>query len=366
MPFTRPTLAELASRILGDFQTRITGATTFLRRSVVYILSRVLAGAFHLTYGFLDFQSKQLFALTADTDYLDQHGSELGIPRTASTKATGSGTATGTAATALPINSELQSSTGVVYLTDAAYTIGAGGSVLISFTAKEAGADGNDLAGITLTFVSPIPGVNTSVTVDSNAIDGGANQETDEPYRTRILARKRRPPHGGANFDYVEWAKEVSGVTRAWAVSNYQGNGTVALIFARDNDATLFPSAAEIATVRSYVISHADPITGETVGIPVGAENGFFTPTPAPKTIDFNIAIYPNTAAVQAAVRSQLEDLMIDKGGPEQTIYLSQMTEAISAATDEERHRIILPSTDQTATQVQIHVLGTITFSELT
>lgn len=365
MPFTRPTLLALITRILADFQTRITGASTFLRRSVINILSKVIGGAVHLMYGYLEYQKDQGFALTADTDFLDAHGSEFGIPRTAASYATGTGTVTGTPGTTIPINSELQSSTGEVYLIDTAYTIGVGGTVSVDFTAKVAGADSNDDALVILTFVSPITGVNTSVTVDLNGISDGVDEETDEPYRTRILTRKRKPPHGGADFDYEEWAKEVSGVTRAWSIPMYHGIGTVALVFVRDEDDSIFPSVAEIATVRAYLLSHSDPITGETVGVPVGAEPGFFTPTPEAKAINFTLEIYPDTTAVRTAIQSQLEDLMIARGGPEQTIYLSQISEAIGAAAGEERHNIISPTEYQTATAIQIHTLGNIAFSEL-
>jgi uncharacterized phage protein gp47/JayE len=322
-----------------------------------------MGGAVHLMYGFLEYMKNQLFALTSDTEFLDKHGSEFGVARTAAVAATGTGTATGTATTVIPAGSELQSSTGSVYETDAAYTIGAGGTVSVDFTAKVAGDDSNNDAGVTLTFVSPVTGVNTTVTVDANGIADGVDEETDEPYRTRILTRKRKPPHGGADFDYEEWAKEVAGVTRAWSIEDYQGIGTVGLSFVRDNDTTIFPSASEITTVENYIVSHTDPITGETVGKPVGVT--LYMITPVAKTIDFTLAIFPNTTAVQTAITSQLEDLMTERAGSEQTIYLSQMSEAIGGALDEERHRIDFPTEDQTATATEVHVLGDITFSEL-
>ena len=61
MPFTKPTLQEIVDRIDSDIQSRITGATTFLRRSILKVLGRVLAGAIHLLYGYLEFQKDQLY-----------------------------------------------------------------------------------------------------------------------------------------------------------------------------------------------------------------------------------------------------------------------------------------------------------------
>ena len=96
-------------------------------------------------------------------------------------------------------------------MTDADVTLVAGTGTL-ALTAKVAGADGNDNAGITLSFVSPIASVNTTVTVGADGLSGGSDQESDTALRNRVLTRKRQPPHGGADFDYEVWAKEVSGV----------------------------------------------------------------------------------------------------------------------------------------------------------
>lgn len=365
MPFDIPTLQEISDRIESDFETRISGATSFLRRSVLKVKARVYAGAVRLLYTYQQFRANQLFATSADGEWLEIHGAEFGIQRTAAVKAAGTGTATGTVGTSIPVGTELESATGEIYETDSTVSVGAGGTVSLDFTAQTAGEDWNDDSGVTLTFVSPIIGVNTSVTVDSNGISGGADEETDTAYRQRILNRKRRPPHGGADFDYETWMLEVSGVTRAWSIPEYQGAGTVGCVFVRDNDSDLIPSASEIETVRDYIITHTDPITGKTVGIPVTAEPGLFMITPQKLTMDFTIQLSPNTTAVQNSVESFLEDLILTKGGPEQSIYLSQINEAIGNAVGEDYHILDSPSSTTTAAANQVHVLGDITFLSL-
>lgn len=54
--------------------------------------------------------------------------------------------------------------------------------------------------------------------------------ETDAAYLARLLDYIRRPPAGGNKFDYVKWAKEISGVTKAYCVPIGQGLGTVDVI----------------------------------------------------------------------------------------------------------------------------------------
>ena len=81
MPFDRPSLSELVTTAISDIQTRITGASTLLRRSVLRVLAKVQAGANHLLYGYLDYIAKGIFILTSDEFQLRSHGIEWGIDR---------------------------------------------------------------------------------------------------------------------------------------------------------------------------------------------------------------------------------------------------------------------------------------------
>lgn len=364
MAFTRVSLSTIVDRIKSDFETRITGATSLLRRSFLAVTSRVNAGAFHLMYEYLDYQAKQLFASTADEAGLETHGDEWGKTRNAAVAATGSGTATGVNGTNIPADTQLQSTDGNVYSTDALVVV-AGGIAVLAFTADVAGSASNDDPSITLTFVSPIVGVDTDFTVDTDGIINGADEETDDDYRTRILQRKRQPPFGGAETDYIQWMLEVSGVTRAWALPLYQGAGTIGCAFVRDDDVSIIPDPGEIATVRSYLISHTDPGSGLTVGMPVTALPGLTMITLSPLTITFIIKIRPDTADVRAAIEANLDDLFLRDAGPNQAIRLSKIREAVSLATGELDSVLISPSNDVTASSTQIQNRGGVTWETL-
>ena len=362
MPFNRPTLQQLVTRITTDFSSRIIGATSFLRRSTIKIMGIVYAGAVYLVYGYLEYQSLQLFITDMDDENLVKAGAEYGVNQTPTAKSTGTGLATGTVGKIITEDSEIQSDAGLKYIIDADYTIPASGEVDISFIAEEAGANYNDDAGIELTFVSPIPGVDTIIIVDTAGVINGLDIEDLDLYRARVLTRKRKPPHGGASFDYVEWVKEVAGNTRAWAFKQYNGKGTVGVAFVRDNDTPIIPDSTERATTREYIVSHTDSITGETVGCPVGAEPGLFMIALSLKAIDFNIAITPNTAAIQAAGEQKLRDLFLASGGPGVTISKSQFTTAIGAIQNESAHEIADNKNISSATN-EVPVLGTVTWS---
>jgi uncharacterized phage protein gp47/JayE len=350
-------------RIQSDIRNRIENPTTFLRRSAFRVLARALAGSHHLQYGYLVFMKDQLFVSTAETDFLEIMGNELGIARKEGSKTQGNVTATGTNGINIASGTRLQSSSGNIYTVDSTVAI-AGGTATLAITAEDNGDDYDEAAGTTLTFVTPISGVDSVVTVDSNTLTGGLDDENDTLYRARILDRKRQPPHGGASFDYVKWSKEVSGVTRAWSFPQYNGNGTIGVAFVRDGDTDIIPNETQRQVVRDYIVSHSDPITNITVGCPVTAEPGLLMITLSELALNFSIRLTPNNATVQAAVQSNLADLILQRGGPGETITLSQMYEAIGTATGETSNRILSPTDDVAAPTNRVHVLGTITYQD--
>src|SRR5690606_30685710 len=97
---------------------------------------------------------------------------------------------------------------------------------------------GNVPAATQLRFMSPVAGIDSSVTVDAAGITGGAEAETDDALRARWLARLRLPPMGGRPSDYVAWARAAHpAVTRVWVTSEYEGH--VYVRFVTDNEADL-------------------------------------------------------------------------------------------------------------------------------
>ena len=362
MPFDRPSLQTISDRITSDFKSRIDGATTLLKKSVLIVMSRVYAGAIHLVYGYLEYMKLQVFASTADSEYLDLQGSEFGLYRKISGKASGYVVVTGNSGAIISSGAELISDSGYVYNIIDGVTIAGTGTATTGVLA-EAGGIAYNLASGTLTFVSPVIGVDTTATLSTGGISGGVDQEVDEDYRQRILTRKRQPPHGGADFDYTNWALEVSGVTRAWTIPEYMGIGTVGVVFVRDDDTPIFPNDIERNTVYDYIIEHTDLSTGKQIGCPVTARPGFFVIDAGPYAMDFDLSIFPNTSAVQQSISSLLDDLILANGAPNGVIYLNEMITVISAASGLIAFRINSPVADLSFQYNQVPVLGTIVFS---
>lgn len=350
MPFQRPELTTLIERAQADIESRLPGANARLRRSLLGVLARMHAGSVHGLYGYLDWLARQIMIDTAEAEHLARWASIWGMSRKPATAATGTVTFSGADGTVIPAGTALQRADGIEYTTDAETTI-AGSAASVAITATKPGEAGNAAGGTALTLVSPISGVDSTATVDSAGLAGGADTETDDSLRSRLLARIQQPPHGGATADYETWALEVSGVTRAWVYPAELGLGTVTVRFMMDDTyADGIPQAADVQAVQDH-IDALRPVTADvTVVAPVAVP------------LDFTIQLTPNTSSVQAAVQAELTDLLRREAEPGGTIPLSHIREAISIASGETDHVLVAPTADVTHNTGEIAVMGSITW----
>jgi uncharacterized phage protein gp47/JayE len=349
MAFSRPTLEELVDRIENDFVSRLALSGALLRRSMARVLARVLAGASHLLHGHIEWVSRQIFADTAEAEFLKRIGRLFGVDANEATFATGNVTITGSNGTTIPAETVLVRSDGAEYEVDADVTI-ASGTATAALTALVAGQDGNCDEDTELSFASPVSGADSTATVASGGLSGGTDEEADEDYRERVLERLREPPQGGSESDYEAWAKEVAGVTRVWVYPQENGAGTVVVRFARDDDASPIPDSGEVDTVQDYIDARR----------PVTATVTVEAPTAAP--LNFTIAVVPNTTAVKDAVEAELEDLLSREAEPGETLPISKIRTAIGSAEGLEDYTLTIPAADVTHTTGQLATMGTITW----
>ncbi|WP_027367400.1 baseplate J/gp47 family protein [Desulfocurvibacter africanus] len=352
MPWTRPTLPEISGRIESDLSSRLLGGQALLRRSALAVLARAVAGAAHSLHGFQDWLSRQVLPDTAEAEHLERWARIWGLTRKAGAFAAGSVTMTGIDGSTVPAGTELQRSDGVLYETQADAIIAAG-TATAQVEAVEPGASGDAVAGVALSFSSPVSGVQSSATVATGGIAGGADEETDAELRARLLARLRQPPAGGAAHDYEAWALEVSGVTRAWVFGGLLGPGTVSVYVVNDNASPITPPQAMLDAVSAY-IEERRPVTAEV-----------YVLAPVLLAVDMTINLSPNSVSVRASVTAELQALFARTAEVGGTILLSHIREAVSIAAGEVDHAVVSPSGNVVAGAGQIPVLGVLTFGDL-
>lgn len=350
MSYSRPTLPDIIQRVRNDVLSRLS-LDDVLRRADAEVYARVLGGAAHGLYGFIDWLSDQVIYDTAEAEYLDRWATIWGVTRKPAASATGSVTFAVQAGAVIPAGTLLQALDGVQYQTTADATITAP-TATAPVAALVAAAAGNRVTGQSLTLVSPIVGVQSTAT--AGVLSGGADIETDDALRARLLARIQQPPQGGASTDYVAWALQVAGVTRAWCYPGELGAGTVTVRFVRDNDGSgsaIIPDAGEVATVQAW-INLLRPVTAQvTVVAPVAVP------------LNFQIqGLVPSSSAVQAAVTAELQDLITREATPGGTLLLSHIRAAISAATGETDSVLVSPNANVTSSTGNLTTMGTVTW----
>ena len=351
--FNRPSLADLVNRITNDVLQRLQ-TDNVLRRADAQVYARVLAGISHGLYGFIEWVSQQIIIDTAEAEFLERWASVWGVQRLAATSATGTVTFTITPGAAdIPAGTLVQTLDGTQFQTTHDVTVN-GTQATSPVAAVSPSAAGNGYGGQSVSLVTLIAGVQSTAALGS--LSGGADLETDDSLRARLLNRIQQPPQGGDANDYVQWTLQApgGGATRAWCTPLQFGPGTVGVPFVCDGNgsgAAILPTAEQIKAVQDYI----DSVRPVTAAVTV------YAPDSLP--IDFTIqGLLPDTLAVQQAVEAELADLIAREGQPGGILLLSHMRSAISAAADESDYVLQLPSENVVLATGQIPIMGAVTW----
>lgn len=340
MAFERPTLKEIVERVSADAASR--SGKQNLRWSTIGVLSRVVAGVAHSLYGYIEFVLRQIFSSTAEGQYLERRASEYGITRKAAVAATGTVTFIGSAV--VPSGTLLQSPDSIQYLTTADSS-----DNQAPIIAVEPGLDSNAQAGLELSLVSPILGVQSTAT--ASEISGGVDAETDESLRERLLNRQKNPPKAGTKSDYVSWALSVPSVTRAWCYPMELGLGNVTVRFMTDRATSNgIPNDEAITAVEDYINSQMPVTTILTVVAPI------------PKSLDMTLDILPDTEEARLKIKGAVEQAILREAEPGGIVLYSSLDRAVAGVSEVLSYRIVSPTDDVTTNTGEILVPGMITY----
>jgi uncharacterized phage protein gp47/JayE len=300
-----PSLSDLVTRARQAFRAYLPGSDAWVWPNNIGPTAKVIGGAVFEVFGFADYIARQKFAGTADSENLDLHGQEYGLARKPAYAAFGPVVVTALDAIAVAVFRRLD---GVEFVANSAGSTTGAGTVTVSVVAAIDGVTTNSEAGTPFEIVSGVTDVNgdaaATAAAGTGGIVGGYDVEADgddwttdlSTFRGRILFRKRNPLQGGAPSDYVQWAGEVSGVTRVFVERRWAGVGTVRVFPLMDDIyADGIASSGDIARVADYIDTKA----------PAGALVTVAAPTALPINITIT-GLTPNTAVTQEAVLAEL------------------------------------------------------------
>lgn len=337
MPFGRPTLTQLRAQASADVASSVPGGNGLLRFTNLGVLGDLVAKAQNALYGYLDWIARQATPFTATGEFLEAWAALKGVVRKPAAQASGSAAFTGQAGAVIPAGAVLTRSDGFTFATTADATVGGGGSATCAIRAVKAGAAGNMPAGYPLSLASnPIPGV-LSDGAASTDLTGGAEVETDADLRTRMLKAYAAVPQGGASADYVEWALQVPGVTRAWSSPNGMGPGTVVvyvMLDAAEAASEGFPQGQDGVAAAE---TRASPGQGDQLAVanailplqPVTAL--VYVAAPLANPVTLTISLPGASASLKAAIDGAIAQVLKDRGSPGGSVSLSYLEAAIAA-----------------------------------
>lgn len=270
MSLQQPTTQEINDGILAQLSAALNQTIPLLAKAFLRVLSKTLAGVFVLLYKYAGFTFLQMFVQTASNSETEVNGETI-TPLVLWGTLIGVGPPVPATASELEIDITVEnqvgsldsgtqlvnSGNGVTYVTIGAVLLDA---ATVSATIR-AVADQNDGGGVgsignldpgaVVSFANPIANVARDAVVTAQTVTG-ADAESTETYRQRVVARWQQRPQGGALVDYRVWGEEVSGIV---AVFPYTGDvpGTVQ-VYSEATEASSgspdgIPTAAQLIAV---------------------------------------------------------------------------------------------------------------------
>jgi uncharacterized phage protein gp47/JayE len=373
MPWTTPLLRDVRSLVRDAINASLSGADACVPNSVLRVMSDNQGALCHLTLQYVDWLALQLLPDTAETEWLDRHGNiwlvnaDGSKGRKLATLSSGSASFQGLQDGAvIPAGTQLLSALSlaptdfnnynnvVSFETLQDITTYMGQLVTGNIRALDPGSFGNLLAGTGLSFAPPgVPNVAQAATVISLA--GGTDTETDDELRARVLQRIQEPPMGGDLTDYVQWALQYPGVTRAWA-ANEMGIGTITVRFLMDDlypEYDGWPLSGDVANVQAYIDSKR-PVTVKDC----------FVLAPIKTHIDISIGnLVPYNDEVFAEIEASIRAMLLQMAAPGQTIYSAWVNYAIMNAPNVQSFDLVTNADYVMPSDGNMAVLGTIYYA---
>ncbi|EFL88271.1 baseplate J/gp47 family protein [Ahrensia sp. R2A130] len=351
-----PTVKAISERFAAVLRQVLPGTDALIHPNTNTVLAKTLGLWGHEMHQRLAYLYRQLFMSTATGAHLERHCGELDIVRKSASRATGIISGSATPLKVYPA--------GVLFIIDGLQFVSTQGTTAdvagaASFTVRsiDIGSASNRAAGVAAQVASPLeyPGISDDFVVDAGSLGGAADRETDDSLRARGLARKQKPPQGGAVYDYEAFAREVPGVGRAWARRFFNGPGTIGVLFTTDSENGIIPTAGDVAVVQASLDARRQIRREIIVAAPLGYG------------INTTVSVTPDTPEIRQRVSEAIAAVVVERSEPswaDQPFVFSRswIAEAISQTVGEERHVLSLPASDITLPAGHIPIAGTVTF----
>jgi uncharacterized phage protein gp47/JayE len=230
MAYQVPTLDAFTQFLTAYFRGLFPNRNVGSRFAFYWKLVRIIAAAVTDVHAHVNAAGKDFMPDTTSKGTLDRWLAIVGLVRKSATPARKSAAllVTGTAATAIPVDTQLlHRATGQIFKIQTATTISGAGSILADVVGISTGSSTRLLKGETLEFITPIAGVGQYAKLSLALDEDGQDAELDGAAIVRLLKALGEPTSGGNQADFVRWALAVTGISSAYCYPNRAGIGSV-------------------------------------------------------------------------------------------------------------------------------------------
>ena len=329
MTLSTPTTQEINDNIIAQLEASLNQTIPLLPKSFMRVLSKALAAVFVLLYKYGGFTFLQMFVSSASSVETIVNG-RLITPLTEWGRLIGVGDpapATNAELTVdvtvtnqvgfLPSGSQLVGAdNGVTYITIGDVFLSA---ATVSATIRAAsdqsggggaGAIGNLPDSSIVSFVNPLANVSRDTVVTATLVTGADGESTDA-YRQRIIDRFQKRPQGGALADYEAWGEEPAGIVNVYPYTGAEPGQVdvyVEATVASSGDPDGIPTTPQLQEVLDSINLDVD---GQATRRPANALANTFAITRTAFTVEVVSLVADDAPQVQADITSAVEEYFL-------------------------------------------------------
>lgn len=311
--YQTPTYEQIKQSILTERENLTGSAVT--SDSDAAIRAAGTASALEGLYDYQVWAQRQLFAESADEEFLLIHSNRLGITRHTGSAATGTVLIVGAEDAVVAIGSQLTDAQGGQWLVIASVTLDEQETAIASVVATTIGEAGNRDRGTNLNLIAAPSGVQPFASVIT--LSGGESPETVGAWRQRVIATRQAGVRQDRADDYERIAHGVAGVGAAYTFPRRRGAGTVDLcIVAKSADSLDLPSELLLSAVQAALDAEK----------PVQTDVRAYAPEVVPVNVVATITGTASIAFVRAVIREYLLNLL-----PAEQLLVSEIIARVKA-----------------------------------
>lgn len=330
MSIVTPKTSQISDNIVAQLESSFNQTIPLLPKAFNRVLAKVLAGVFVLLYKYGGFIFLQMFVSNASAQPttingriirpLIEWGRLIGIgdpdPGLASELTIQISVENITGETLQSGAQLTNSANGVTYITTAPILLDAA-AVEVNILAVSDPSGGNGVGSIgnldigdTVSFVNPLSNVARDTLVTAQVVTG-ANAETVESYRQRVVDRWQKLPQGGAYADYELWGEEVSGIINVYPYTGapMQVNVYAEATVESSGDPDGIPTAAQLTAVEDSIQFNEDGLASRR---PVGAFVNVLAITRTSFDVAVTNLVVDNQAQIETEITSAIENFFLN------------------------------------------------------